>query len=270
MSDDTPCLTDSAGHMFKPHQGPARIVSLSAPLTDLLLALDLESQLVGSEVRADRIVTSRFVGTALAPDLDRIKELEPTHILIDPRDTPRTVQDLLYESGLDIIAMAPKTIQDNFHMFCFFGALFNVQDNADTLSRRFEAGLARVKMAMRTTKTRRILYLANKDPWRTCAKDSYVASLFGTIHIHPVTGPDGDIILTDIPQALLLSVDKVLFNGAPNLFRRADLKAFAKRFDLPAGKVLRLDMDPARQFGVRAIEMLDTLPGLRAVIDEGL
>lgn len=267
MSDDTLCLTDSKGHQFKPHEGQARIVSMTDPLTDLVLALELGDQLVGHVTRPSRIPDSRDIGSVLLPDLERITSLEPSHVLVHPTRTPQAIQDHLMEKGLQVVAMAPATVQDNFGLFCFFGELFGVKDNADTLSRRFEAGLARVKMAMHTMPVKRVLYIDNHTPFLTIAKDSYVASLFEIIHILPVQASDGGIVLTDIPDSMLMSIDKVLFNGAPGLFRPADIAQFAKSHNIDMNRLHRLDVDPAQQIGVRAIEMLETLPDLRKALD---
>ncbi len=268
MSDDTPCLTDNKGQQFRPHEGQARIVSLADSLTDLVLALELGDQLVGHVTRPGRIPDSRDIGSALEPDCERILSLDPSHILVDPARTPQAIQDLLQEKGQQVVTIAPATVQDNFHLFCFFGALFGVQDSADTLSRRFEACLARVKMAMHKLPVRRVLYIDNHTPFRTIAKDSYVASLFDITHILPVQPADGGIVLNEISESLLLSVDKILFNGAPGLFRPSDIVQFAKTYGLDMDRLHRLDIDPTQQIGVRAIEMLETLPDLRKTIDQ--
>lgn len=251
-----------------PHEGEARIVSLSPALTELVFALDLGTHLVGRTGRCAKSVEGlaavSCVGDLHSIDYERLQSLNPTHVLMDFGNTPKTVVDALDALELPLLSVEMTDPQQNFDLYSLFGAVFSVPMAADTLSRRFEAALARVTMAMRNKTRQRVLYLAQKDPYQTVAKSSYGAALLDLAQLELIGAPETASEMEDggalaMTESLLLSVNKILFNGSSVKFKRADIKAFAEEFGVPRSKLVRLDNDPNMQFGVRAIDSMDRL-----------
>ncbi|WP_150000033.1 hypothetical protein [Iodidimonas gelatinilytica] len=56
MASDMKTLVDARGRILMPHEGEARIVSLSPALTELVFALDLGTHLVGRTGRCAKSV----------------------------------------------------------------------------------------------------------------------------------------------------------------------------------------------------------------------
>ncbi|WP_210431433.1 ABC transporter substrate-binding protein [Iodidimonas gelatinilytica] len=205
-------------------------------------------------------------------DYERLQSLNPTHVLMDFGNTPKTVVDALDALELPLLSVEMTDPQQNFDLYSLFGAVFSVPMAADTLSRRFEAALARVTMAMRNKTRQRVLYLAQKDPYQTVAKSSYGAALLDLAQLELIGAPETASEMEDggalaMTESLLLSVNKILFNGSSVKFKRADIKAFAEEFGVPRSKLVRLDNDPNMQFGVRAIDSMDRLIALREKTD---
>ncbi|WP_281299871.1 MULTISPECIES: ABC transporter substrate-binding protein [unclassified Iodidimonas] len=275
MMDEARSYFDARGQVFAPHEGAARIVSLSSGLTDLLFALDLGEKLVGCTgdcaKSMDGLVAISKVGEIDDLDLRKIADLNPTHILVHLSATPQPVIDALAAADLPLLAVDVQMVQDNLDLYTLLGGVFQVPTAADSLARRFEAAQARVKMAMRAKSLRRVLYLDQDNPYKTVAKQSYAGSLMALARFELVGAPDqlqsaDDAVIIE-PESLILGVDRVLFNGSPARFKRAQIKAFAERYEVPRAKLIRLDHDLADQFGARAIDVMDQLIALREKAD---
>jgi len=257
------------------------LLSLAPALTKLCFALELGEYLVGRTELCRRpegeLAQLPAVGTPTALQLDKIARLAPTHALVNLDDTPKSLIQGIKEEGVTVIAVRLERPDDNFRLFGLLGAVFGVQPVADTLARRFEAALARVKMAVRRRTVRRVLYLVDKNPYRTAASGSYAASLLALVNLQviaaeadtePSMAPAGRRYpVIEINESLLLSVDAVLLSGAPGAFRRADKRAFADAYGLDRDKVIRLEDAMDGWYGARAIDALEDLLALRERIE---
>ena len=269
MTEDPQSFVDTAGRAHSPAPGEPRIISLAAPLTDLCIALELADAIVGRtadcEVGAGIAATSAVVGSPAAPDLDRIRDLAPTHALVHLAETPPAIIGALFELGIDVVAVRPRTPGDNFELFRLIGGIFSVLPEADTLARRLEAALARIKMALRKAPLRRILYVRGVDPFRIVTPASYAARMLELARLELVGPAEAqDEIATFAPDdALLGSVDAILFDGSNGTFRRADLRSFAAARGLESARLYLLEERVADWYGVRAIAAVDDLIDLR-------
>lgn len=258
----------------------ARIVSLVPALTELVFALGLGERLVGRTEfchapEAARDVDS--VGGTKKINYDKLAALAPTHALLNKEENTRAIADRLAEMGIAAVVTFPKRPEDNFDLYRLVGGLFGAQSEADSLARRLEAGLARVKMAMRGKNMRRVLYLIWKEPYMTVGNDTYIANSLELAHlraVHPPGEPDAGLApdqarypQVEIGDPLLLSVDAVLFPDEPYAFKRSEIKAFAEAFGVPRDKLIALSGKTAGWYGAHAPEAMEELVTLRAKID---
>jgi len=283
MTDTSHPLIDAAGREHRPAGDEARIVSLAPALTELCICLELGDRLVGRSDLctrpADKLGAVPAVGSPAAIRLEKLTELGASHALVNLDDTPAALIGGMEEAGLIVVAVRLDRPDDNFWLYGLLGALFAAEAAADTLSRRFERGLAQVKMAARNQQVRRVLYLVDKNPYRTAGPKSYAANLLSLVQLEaiseeeaptePSMAPSGRRYpLIEVTEALLLSVDAILLSGAPGAFRRADLRAFAEGHNIDRDKLLRLEDALDSWYGARAISALDDLLNLRAKVDE--
>lgn len=281
MAEEAAQLIDAAGREHAPAGSKARIVSLAPALTELCFALELEKNLAGRtdfcSRPADKVAAVPAVGTPATVRLEKLAGLGASHALVNLDDTPSSLIRGMEESGLRVVAVRLDRPDDNFWLYGLLGGLFGAQAAADTLARRFEAGLARVKMAARNQQLRRVLYLVDKNPYRTAGPESYSANLLSLVHLEaisedaataPSTAPSGQRYpVIEVSESLLLSVDAVLLSGAPGAFRRADLRAFAEGHNIDRAKLLRLEDALDSWYGARAIDAMEDLVDLRKKID---
>jgi len=281
MADESKIFLDSAGQRHAPAGPEPRLLSLAPALTELCFAFELGGQLVGRTKLCRRpegkLAQVPAVGTPAILQLDRIESLAPTHALVNLDDTPKSLIAALKERGVDVVSVRLDRPEDNFWLFDLLAGMFGVAPAADAFSRRFEAALARVKMSIRRRRVRRVLYLVDKNPYRTAGPESYAASLLGLVSLQVIAGevntapsqaPAGRRYpVIEITESLLLSVDAVLLSGAPDAFSRADLRDFVHAYGLDRDKVIRLEDAMDGWYGARAIDALDDLLGLRERID---
>jgi len=281
MPADAALYLDAAGQTHGPADGAPRIVSLSPVLTELCLELELGPSLVGrTEACAkqlDGLAGVASVGRLDALKYDRIAELEPSHILLNLDDLSQADIEKLRGAGGERVCIRPCAPNDNFDLFRMLGGIFGVASAADTLSRRFEAALARIKMAMREKPLLRALYLVDRDPWRAAAGGSYIAGLL-EIAGFAVIGSSENIEVSDaatpkrypaveLGEGLLKSVDAILLDGGGGKFRRSDLKRFSEAHGIDRAKLHYLETSVADWYGARAITAMDDLMALRRSVD---
>ncbi len=269
MTEDPQSLVDAAGRAHSPVTGEPRILSLAAPLTDLCIALELADAVVGRtaacDVGAGIAATSAVVGSPAAPDLDRVRDLAPTHALVHLAETPSAVMSALFELGIDVVAVRPRTPAENFELFRLVGGIFSVLPEADTLARRLEAALARIKMALHREPLRRILYVSGIDPVRVVTPASYAARMLELARFE-VVGPEearDDVAAFELDEGTLGRVDAILFDGSTGAFRRADLRGFADAHGVASARLYLMEERVADWYGARAISAVDELIDLR-------
>ena len=120
--------TDAVGRRHVPAGPDARIVSLVPSLTELVFDLGLGDRLVGRTGfcvhphEALRGVPK--VGGTKDVKLERIRELAPTHVLVNMDENRRETVDALAAFVPHIVVTHPNTPQDNLPLFALLGGIF--------------------------------------------------------------------------------------------------------------------------------------------------
>ena len=130
--------TDAVGRRHAPAGPDARIVSLVPSLTELVFELGLGDRLVGRTGfcvhphEALRGVPK--VGGTKDVKLERIRELAPTHVLVNMDENRRETVDALAAFVPHIVVTHPNTPQDNLPLFALLGGIFGAEDAAARLA----------------------------------------------------------------------------------------------------------------------------------------
>ncbi len=164
-----------------PPAGPApRIASLVPSLTALLFALDLGAHVVARtgfclHPRAAVRCVPRIGGTK-DPDLARLRELAPTHLVVNVDENRRDVVDAARAFVPHVIVTNPAVPDDNARLYALFGAIFDRASQAAALARELAAALATLDAAAAALPRERVLYLIWRRPWMTVSRDTYVGA----------------------------------------------------------------------------------------------
>ena len=246
-----------------------RIASLVPSATETLVALGLAPWLVartGFCVHPGNAVRDvPKVGGTKDVNLDKLRRLSPTHVILNVDENRRDTADALREFVPHLIVTHPRRPEDNPRLFeqlrAAFADLPGVNDRAAALTAGFETALARCRARHR--QPQRVLYLIWRDPWMTVARDTYIAALLaeaGWQTLPAATG--GEHGAARYPalggqEPWLGDVDRVLLSSEPYRFgpeHLAEAQALC-----PQARVQLVDGERLSWWGARGAAGLDYL-----------
>lgn len=163
---------------------PARIVSLVPSITELVCELGLASQLVGRTGYCihpkEALKSVPKVGGTKTVNLKKIRELRPTHVILNIDENKQETADALDEFVPNLIVTHPLAPLDNLALYRQIGEAFGRATEAEALCEVF---LNEYQITEKLKFPRRsVLYLIWKDPWMTVSRETYVSrmlALFG-------------------------------------------------------------------------------------------
>jgi len=239
-----------------------RIVCLVPSITELLCELGLAGRLVG---RTGFCIHPREtvrgipkVGGTKDLKLERIRELAPTHVVVNVDENRREDAEALAEFVPEIVVTHPQGPRDNLDLYRQMGGAFGREAEAERLCAEFERAHERATAVERPR--RDVLYLIWRDPWMTIAPDTYIAQTLALFNWHqiPVAGEQQAPRYPEVdPGALAGRVDRVLLSSEPFHFKQehvAELEAL-----VPGAAVSLIDGEMTSWYGSRAIRGLEYL-----------
>lgn len=239
-----------------------RIVSLVPSLTELVCALGLAERLVGRTGFCvhPRDVVRRIpkVGGTKDVNLDKVRALEPTHVILNMDENRKETADALARFVPHLVVTHPLGPLDNLALYRQFGAEFGRAREAEALCARFDEAYAAVRAT--AFSPRNVLYLIWKDPWMTVSRDTYISrtlALFG-MQTLPATTKERYPRLSDLR---LQGIDAVLLSTEPYRFGERHRKEVETLTGRPAHLV---DGEMTSWYGPRAIAGLAYLQAFAA------
>lgn len=259
-------LVDWAGTRHEPAGADARIACLVPSLTELLFALGLGDRVVartGFCVHPrDAVRRVPKVGGTKDPDLARLRELAPTHLVVNVDENRREVVDAAARFVPHVVVTHPQVADDNLRLFTLFGALFDRAAEAAALAADYRAARATLERAVAPLARERVLYLVWRAPWMTAARDTYVSATLALAGLDTLPArasrryPE---VAPDAPEWRL--AERILLSTEPYAFRPRDAEALARERGRPVDLV---DGEWTSWYGPRAIAGLRALAAFRA------
>jgi ABC-type Fe3+-hydroxamate transport system substrate-binding protein len=249
-------LRDAAGTVHEPAGADARIVCLVPSITELVCDLDLSAELVGRTgfcIHRRAIVRDiPKVGGTKDVRLERVRELAPTHVIVNIEENRRETAEQLAEFVPHVIVTHPQAPLDNLELYRLLGGIFGREAQAERLCAAFEGAYAEASAPSRPSQ--RVLYLIWREPWMTVAPQTYISqtlALFGW-HTQPSTAtvPYPQIDL----EAFAGQVDRVLLSSEPYHFRPSHIEEVSAA--IPSAAVSLIDGEMTSWYGSRAIRGL--------------
>ena len=259
-----PALRDAAGTMHAPASRNARIVSLVPSITELLFDLGAGDRVVGRTPFCvhprERVAGVPRVGGTKTPRLDRIRALEPTHVVVNVDENRRTDADSLARFVPNVIVTHPLGPHDNPALYRLMGGIFASDETTTRLCRAFEHAVSKLRSNAPSFPPRRVLYLIWRAPWMTVSRDTYVSRTLSLVNfLTACDDPHRRYPELALAGELLDGVDLVLLSSEPFPFRErhiAEIRALAG----PRCPPIRLfDGEMASWYGSRAIRAMDYL-----------
>jgi ABC-type Fe3+-hydroxamate transport system substrate-binding protein len=233
--------------------GPARIVCLVPSITELLCDLGLAEELVGRTGFCihpwETVRTIPKVGGTKDVDVEKVRALRPTHVVVNVDENRRETAEALAEFVPEVIVTHPLGPHDNLALYRRLGTAFGREAEAEALCARLEDELAAVAATQRPR--RDVLYLIWREPWMTVAPDTYIARTLALFNWHTVPADVEDrypqLELADVAGA----VDRVLLSSEPYHFKEHHFGEI--RAALPTAAVSLIDGEMTSWYGSRAI-----------------
>jgi len=231
-----------------------RIVSLVPSLTELVCELGLAEDLVGRTgfcihpKEAVRAIPK--VGGTKTVNLEKIRALEPTHVILNRDENLRETAEALAAFVPNLIVTHPLAPLDNLALYRQFGAAFRREREAESLCTRFQA--AYDAATAHEYPERRVLYLIWKDPWMTVSRDTYISRTLGLFGMLTVPGSSEERY-PELQRLARDGIDLVLLSSEPYRF---DEKHLAEVRALTGRPARLVDGEMTSWYGPRAIKGL--------------
>ena len=236
-----------------------RIVSLVPSITELVCELGLAGQLVGRTGFCihpkEALKAIPRVGGTKSVNLKKIRELAPTHVIVNVDENRKETADALAGFVPQLIVTHPLAPLDNLALYRQIGGAFGREREAEVLCSRFELALQEIEN--RNFPQRKVLYLIWKDPWMTVSRNTYVSRTLALFGLQTV--PErASARYPELDGLDVNGVDLVLLSTEPYRFRELHVKEIHKK----TGKsVCLIDGEMTSWYGPRAIQ------GLRYLAD---
>jgi ABC-type Fe3+-hydroxamate transport system substrate-binding protein len=263
-----PRAVDAAGVAHETAGADARIVSLVPSITETLFALRLDGQIVGRTGFCvhprDKVRAVRKVGGTKAVNLDAVRALRPTHLIVNIDENERETVEQLRAYVPHIVVTHPQTPQDNVALYALLGAIFDRVQEAQRLSETLEDRLRAA--ATHAFAAQSVLYLIWREPWMTVARDTYIAAMLRLVNWHTLPDVQGGAAgaaryptLDFDASPWLAGVERILLSSEPYRFTPTHRDALARDPRLADKRIELIDGEMVSWYGVRAIEGVDYL-----------
>jgi ABC-type Fe3+-hydroxamate transport system substrate-binding protein len=245
-------FTDALGtqHAFAPD---ARIVSLVPSITELLCELGLAAQIVGRTGfcihPADIVKDIAKVGGTKDVNIEKIRKLAPTHLVVNIDENEKPTVDALAQFVPHIVVTHPLEPRDNLALAQLMGGIFGATERADAWCAQFEAAWA---LLQSTPKGRAatVLYCIWQDPWMSISSDTYIARMMAEIGWSTPQLGTARYPVFSWSEELVAGIDGVLLSTEPYRFTQAHADALEKQIGKP---VQLVDGEMMSWYGSRSL-----------------
>jgi len=267
-------MRDAVGTLHRPAADGFRIVSLVPSITELVCDLGLAGQLVGRTGFCihprERLKAIPKVGGTKDVDLGKLRELAPTHVIVNIDENRRETVEEIAGFVPHVIVTHPLAPLDNLPLYRLIGGIFGRAREAEELCRRFEVAHAAVKIAAGGFAAERVLYLIWRKPWMTVSRDTYISRTLALVNWQTVPETASARYPTvELDGAKLAEVDVVLLSSEPYMFREAHVAEARAMPELAGKRVALIDGEMTSWYGSRAIAGLEYLPRFRRALEAG-
>jgi len=228
-----------------------RIISLVPSVTELVCELGLADQLVGRTGFCihpkEALKKVPKVGGTKSVNLKKIRDLAPTHVIVNVDENRKETADALAEFVPKLIVTHPLAPRDNLSLYRQVGGAFGKEREAERLCDQFEAALR--ESQEKKYPVRKVLYLIWKDPWMTVSRDTYVSRTLALFGLHTLPEAN-DARYPKLDGLEVKGMERVLLSTEPYRFREAHREELQRQLKLP---VSLIDGEMTSWYGPRAI-----------------
>jgi len=224
MSAHPPSFVDAIGRAHAVARADARIVSLVPSITELLFELGAGDRIVGRtgfciHPKAS-VKTVPKVGGTKSVDIEAIRALRPTHLVVNIDENEKPAVDQLAGFVPNVVVTHPLGPLDNPPLYRLLGGIFGREARAEGLCAAFRKAYADAVSKCLDLPRERVLYLIWKSPWMTVSRDTYVSRALAAVGWDTVEiESKARYPKIELTASLLSRLDRVLLSSEPYAFR---------------------------------------------------
>ncbi|MCT8338510.1 helical backbone metal receptor [Flavobacteriaceae bacterium TK19130] len=168
---------DQIGRSITISKTPLRIISLVPSITELLVDLGLEDQLMGVTKfcvhphNLRRLKT--VVGGTKNISVEKIKALSPDIIIANKEENTEEIVESC-ETIASVYVSDIASIADCLEMIEDFGILFSRQSEASSIRETIQSEVRAFTLKMKKYSTQKVVYLIWKKPYMAAGKDTFI------------------------------------------------------------------------------------------------
>lgn len=240
-----------------------RIISLVPSLTELIIDLGMEDQLVGRTRFCihpkEKVDNIEIIGGTKNPRLDKVRDLNPDLIIANKEENRREDIQALQED-FEVNVTEITTIEDALIVIHELAKTFDKTTEGKQLITNIQQALeARPEVPKLNT-----AYLIWKDPWMTVGRDTYIHDILDHWNLPNVFANKKrypKITLEDIKKQ---NPDLILLSSEPYPFKEKHMTQIEEA--CPAARVLLVEGEWFSWYGSRMEHAFKRLNGWRKTI----
>lgn len=265
---ETVVLQDALGQRFGRYAGQPRIVSLVPSLTELVVDLGLSRALVGRTgfcIHPHEVVRGiPKIGGTKDVRLDKLRALEPTHVLVNVDENRREQVDEIAQFVPHVVVTDPQRPEDNIELYRLLAGIFGAEEAAAGLCGRLAGALRAASEVGARLAPERVLYLIWRQPWMGVSPQTYISAMLRSVNWITLPQDDSRRYPEVAPgEPAFCGAQRLLLSTEPYRFRERHLEEVGS---IPAWRGLPaqlIDGEMVSWYGSRAIRGLEYLARLR-------
>lgn len=235
---------------------PKRIVCLVPSLTELLVDLGLEENIVGvtkfcvhpTHIRKEK----KIVGGTKNVNFDRIQSLQPDFILCNKEENTKEIVTKCKAISNTYVSDIYE-IKDVLELIKDLGNIFNCNSNAVKILTSLKSKLDNFNPI---NQKKKVAYFIWKDPWMVAANSTFINHLLninGFENVYQSKERYPEVTLTELAE--IKDLDFVFLSSEPYPFKETHVKLLKHSF--PNSKILIVDGEFFSWYGSRLIKAFE-------------
>jgi ABC-type Fe3+-hydroxamate transport system substrate-binding protein len=248
---------DQIGTVLELPEIPNRIVCLVPSITELLVDLGLENDIVGCTKFCVRPLhlrsRQRLIGGTKNVRLEKITELFPDLIIANKEENTREDVEYLAELFPTWVSQV-RTVVEAEEMIRRLGHLFAVEDRAAAIISANQKTLKSHQLPV----PQKALYLIWREPWMSVGGDTYIHDVMRQLGYENVVGDQLRYPTLSVDEISELAPARIMLSSEPYPFKQEHLEEWKEL--LPHAKVELVDGEFFSWYGSRLGNLATLLP----------
>lgn len=237
-----------------------KIVSLVPSLTELICHLGLQSLLVGRTgfcIHPKELKSVPKIGGTKDVNIEKIRQLAPTHLLVNIDENEKETVELLSQFIPHIIVTHPIHPVDNISLYQLIGGIFNANHKAKELCDEFSFAFKKLE---EIPIKKNIIYCIWKNPWMTVSAETYIANMLALKGWNQIQiSSEKRYPSFEWSDLNLQEVDAIFLSTEPFQFTQLHVEQLQSEIKKP---VFLIDGEMLSWYGSRAVQGLHYLKQL--------